>query len=315
VRLRLWTVALDMWRDAPVFGIGEGSFAWRFEDYAPPGTTRHTPVHGDAHNTWLQVLATRGLCGVAAFLLLIWAVGRALYRSWRRGDADRGLVIGVSLSLIGFLVYSTVQGMFYLQSIQILFWLLEAAASLLADTQESSARRQLPRALAAAALAAAAVVQGVVAWPLFRQAADIIARQPPGAYAVESDPAEARRWRWTTGDATLCLVPLGPRMQLGLATGDARLDEYPRTIRLSLNDRIVDTVTVAGPERISREVTLPGPAAAGSSSTFGECTGQSGEVRLTVTVDRRWSPLAAGLGGDPRTFGVQVFEPEYLKNP
>jgi hypothetical protein len=41
--------------------------------------------------------------------------------------------------------------------------------------------------------------------------------------------------------------------------------------------------------------------------------GQKNELNLTVKVDSMWSPLAEGLGGDPRTLGVQVFEPTWLE--
>lgn len=325
VRARLWRVALDMSGDAPVFGIGEGSFGWRFEEYAPPGTSLYTPLHGDAHNTWLQLLATRGIAGVASLLLLISAVGLALRRAWREPDetgqavpldVHRGAVIGVGLSLIGFLVYSTVQAMFYLQSIQILFWFLVAAASISAGPPRTPAPWRLPRAAVVALIVVALIVQGVIAAPLLERAVDAIAREPRGVYPVERSASEPAAWRWTTGDAAICLAPAGPVMRLTLSTADPRLDEYPRDITLKIDGQVVDMFSVPGPEGVVRTVMLPpGPRLSEPSGEFGQCTHRPGELRLTVEVDRRWSPLTAGLGDDPRTLGVQIFEPEYVQNP
>ena len=325
VRARLWTVALAMSRDAPVFGIGEGSFGWRFEEYAPPGTALHTPLHGDAHNTWLQQLATRGIAGVASLLVLVSAVGRALRRAWRSPDdtghavplqVHRSAVIGVGLALAGFLVYSTVQAMFYLQSIQILFWFLVAAASLSAGAPRHPAGWRLPRVAIVGLIGVVVIVQGIVAAPLFGRAIETIEREPWGAYPVERSAIDATAWRWTAGNATMCLAPGGPLMRLTLSTADPRLDEYPRVITLKINGQVVDMFSVQGPEAVVRTVALPAAARLPApSGGFGQCPDRPGELRLTVEVDRRWSPLTAGIGEDPRTLGVQIFEPEYVQSP
>ena len=318
VRLRLWTIALEMWRDAPIFGVGEGSFGWRFESYAPIGSPLHTVVHGDAHSTWFQILATRGLAGILAFAGLLWTVARALRAASAASAPDRGLVIGCGLSLAAFLVYSTVQGMFYLQSIQILFWFIVAAIAVATPPARVEVARRWRAAAVAAGVAIAIVVQTLTTQPLYARASRTIERQPKGFYPVEGpDPAEPSRWRWSAGpEATLCLQPTAPRVQLRLTTGDPRPEEYPRTITVEVNDTVVDTFTVSGPEPVTREIPLPwSSAGAPRPAAFGECTGRRDDIRLTVAVDETWSPLADALGTDPRTFGVRVFEPVYPPQP
>jgi hypothetical protein len=226
--------------------------------------------------------------------------------------------MGFALALAGFLVYSTVQGMFYLQAIQILFWLIVSASAVgLRATAPAvvavPVRRLRPAPVAAAAVVATGAIQAVVAAPLFERAEDTIARQPRGFYQAEpGDPG----WRWSTGEGTLCLHPEGTEMELRVAAGDPRPAEYPRTVTIRLDDVVVDRFLVPGPGVISRDLDLP-PAAVSSAPTavFGECAGAAGEVRLTVEVDQTWSPLAEGLGTDPRTLGVQLFEPTYRPAP
>ena len=73
-RLRLWRAAMVMWRDAPAFGIGEGSFAWRFHEYIPAGSALDTPsllgcsqhlasAVGDARDRRRSCLYASRVCG------------------------------------------------------------------------------------------------------------------------------------------------------------------------------------------------------------------------------------------------------------
>ena len=81
-RLRLWKTALLMFADAPLFGIGEGAFAWRYREYVPEASPLDTPSYGDAHSLWFQLLATRGLAGVAVFGCLVMTIGCVLRARW-----------------------------------------------------------------------------------------------------------------------------------------------------------------------------------------------------------------------------------------
>jgi len=313
VRVHLWTVAFRMWRDAPIFGQGEGSFAWRFEDYAPVGSPLFYVSHGDAHNTWLQVASTRGLFGLICLGGVLWTAARALRAQWRRPSADRGWILGLSMSLLGFFVYTFVQGMFYLQALQVLFWFILACA--MADepggeTPLDRVRRRARRLVPVLSIAALAL-QVALAGPQFRAAAATIARQPRGFFAAEGRAPDVP-WRWSGAEGTLCMQPEGPIARVRLATGDPRRDAYPRTVTLAINGGVIRRLVVNSPDAVVVDVPVPyAGAPVPASQVFGECSGQPGEVRLTVAVDRTWRPMGAGLGTDPRRLGVQVFAPAY----
>jgi hypothetical protein len=322
IRVRLWTVALRMWRDAPVFGIGEGSFGWRFTEYAPPDSDLYTTIHGDAHSTWMQTLATRGTCGLLALAALAWLIARTLRstpESQPRGAndeqvPDKGLTLGLTLSFIGFLVYSAVQGMFYLQGLQILFWFLVGVSALSLRSPRLNIRPS-HAAVAVALFVAVLIGQAVAARPLFVEAARTIERQPRGFYPQERSAAIERSWRWSAGhEGTLCLQPRLARGSVVLSAGDPRPSAYPRTVTLKVNGTVARRVTLSDGAAATVVVPMPiwDPGTA-APRAFGECTGQKNELKLTVEVDRTWSPLAEGIGGDPRTLGVQVFEPIWLE--
>lgn len=313
IRLRLWNAAFEMWRSAPVFGIGEGAFAWRFDEYVSPGSPQYTSLHGDAHSTWLQILSTRGAFGLLSFAALIWVVGGALGTAIQRTSADRGVVIALTLSFAGFLVYSAVQGMFYIHGIQILFWFLVAAAA----CSIPAASPAVPRwagPVTVVALATALILQFVTSAPAFALAARHLEGQPRGFYPLEYAGEGERSWRWSAGrEAAMCLQPLRQRAQMAVSSGDPRAVNYPRTVTLAIDERVVQRVTLHTPAPVTVVVTMPEwDPQADPAPAFGECTGQAHEVTLTVRVDATWNPMAEGLAPDPRTLGVQVFEPVWV---
>jgi hypothetical protein len=312
IRAKLWAVAVRMWRDAPLFGLGEGSFAWQFGEYARPRSGLFTKVHGDAHNTWLQILATRGAFGVVAFGALLWALARQLRERGGGWPSRRGLVIGLGLALAGFTVYSTVQGMFYLQCLQILFWFLVAATAAKQAGEQDAPRRRWAAPALAAALGLALAAQTVLTIPAFAEARARTLRQPRGFYPVEGDGTGRTPWRWSVREGTLCLERGHARVRVRVRAADPRPLAYPRTVTLGIDGTVVDTVRVPRPSEFTRVLPLPPSRPSGAAPRkFGECSGRDGDVRLTVTVDRTWSPLSAGVGLDPRTLGVVVFEPSY----
>ena len=215
-RLKLWSAATRMWIRAPAFGIGEGSFAWRFRDYVPAGSRLDTPTYADAHSTWFQLLATRGMAGVAAYVLLLLAVGRALWARWHDPVAGPA-VTGLILALAGFVTYSFVYTLFYLQPIQLLFWLIAACAAAPTTAESRASDRFMWRV--GIGCAAALVIQLATVQPLFAKVIAGLARQPRGFYPVEIGP-EGAQVRWSF----LCR---GRRNGFTVGTVGSRLMKYP----------------------------------------------------------------------------------------
>jgi hypothetical protein len=306
-RSRLWQVAVLMWRSAPILGVGEGSFAWRFHDFAPAGSPLDTPSYGDAHNLWLQLLATRGAAGFLALGAVVLMVGRAL---WRRRFAQSGdpTATGPLLAFTGFLAYSTVSALFYLQSIQVLFWWIVAAASASSRDTPLIVSRTVVRVSAGAfvVFAAGALYSNRDRWA---DAAAEVAQNPRGFYAIESGPLGPMRW--SSGSGTLCLQPESRHVRLRFAVVDPRVPRLPRLVRLQLDGNELDRFEILTPEAVDRLVELPD----GVRTTwparlpFGECTPET--PRLGVSVSRTWSPADTGFGADARRLGVLLFEPTY----
>jgi O-antigen ligase len=99
-RYALWTTAIGIWRDHPVFGVGMKDFVEYRDTYAPmslsAGSDVDDPQAGyrrepllSAHNQYLMVLSEQGTVGILAFGgLLATLGGGAVRRRRRRADDD-----------------------------------------------------------------------------------------------------------------------------------------------------------------------------------------------------------------------------------
>jgi O-antigen ligase len=85
-RSNLWRIAVAIWKDHPVAGVGTGSFSVMVPRYLTPEhtTAGRIQTHGEvAHNVYLETLAELGTIGVTAFLFLLGGITLRLYRSIR----------------------------------------------------------------------------------------------------------------------------------------------------------------------------------------------------------------------------------------
>jgi hypothetical protein len=84
-RYDLWRVALTEFGDAPILGVGEGSYRDRYL-----ARRRNDRNVTDAHSLPFALLAETGIVGFGLFLGFLIAVAVALARGWRRtGQRDR----------------------------------------------------------------------------------------------------------------------------------------------------------------------------------------------------------------------------------
>jgi len=76
-RLRIWTAGWRMFQDHPVTGVGLQDLHPLIERYYPPGVE---VSHGHLHSIYVQVAATMGIVGLAAFAWLVVGLFRAAGR-------------------------------------------------------------------------------------------------------------------------------------------------------------------------------------------------------------------------------------------
>lgn len=216
-RLALWSAAWAMFREHPFAGVGLDAFQLAYQrhrDMSIWAVEGHrTP--GKAHNELLHVLATQGLPGGLALVLIVAGAGAAFRRALRAQPDERELVLGVGAALVAFGVQDlfnfTVAG--YGTLAVALLGLLAAlgrppaeAPAERAPVRGVSGTRALALSLAQAGVAGAgaAALWLLVARPLWADVAaqrGVVARKasagrglPDFAEAVRVDPGRDLYW-------------------------------------------------------------------------------------------------------------------------
>lgn len=110
-RVFMWQAGVHMFRDHPLTGVGLQDLHPLYDQYRSPDSVERA---GHLHNAYVQIAASMGLVGLAAFawlyaslLCAAWgALGsvRGLAARVRGGGLAAGLRLGVTAALAGFLV-------------------------------------------------------------------------------------------------------------------------------------------------------------------------------------------------------------------
>jgi tetratricopeptide (TPR) repeat protein len=97
LRLAMWGPLTELWLERPIAGIGPGSFPWVLQLTSYFDTHSWAPRHPD--NALFQVVAEAGVLGVAAMVLVAFALLSAVFRG--RSNAARWAAIVIVVTLVG----------------------------------------------------------------------------------------------------------------------------------------------------------------------------------------------------------------------
>jgi O-antigen ligase len=235
-RVNLWGAATAMFCEHPVLGVGPDCFHLAYQEHRSLEFWRREgfSVPMRAHSEPLHVLATQGLLGGAAMVIVVWGAVRAAVRAFRSSAPERDIVVPVVAALVAFAVYERLN--FTVVAIGTLAVTLLALMSRLADSGATVTVAPSPLAGGnhrpsrgwrpdAAAVAAGAVwiliVDPYRANVLAARGANAIARRPESARellgrAVAIDGGQALYWlRLAEATETVARrTPVGDRPRL-----------------------------------------------------------------------------------------------------
>jgi len=104
-RVYMWDAGLRMFRDHPLTGVGLQDMHELYDRYRAPGSVERA---GHLHNSFVQVGASMGAVGLAAFAwlygALAWTAAAGLKPLLRQRGLAAGLKLGVLAALAGFVV-------------------------------------------------------------------------------------------------------------------------------------------------------------------------------------------------------------------
>ncbi len=130
-RTKFFNAGLKLGMLHPILGAGSESFSLQYEKEFYKETGRYykeidLPLHGSAHNVFMQTFSGKGVLGLFSLLLILLSCIKAGYRAINNPNISRDKLIICLFSFCfscSFLIYGQVQEVFYVQSLQYLFFI------------------------------------------------------------------------------------------------------------------------------------------------------------------------------------------------
>ena len=136
-RWELWGLAITLFKDNPILGIGPDNFRW---SYGPAAGRSTWDTRTFSNSLYLETLATTGLVGTVIFFFLVASALRGLRRV-AVSSADSPVVLValvVSSSLAGFLIHGVFDYLLEPTSIYLAFWILLGSSAALIRGEATS---------------------------------------------------------------------------------------------------------------------------------------------------------------------------------
>ncbi|MFA6074375.1 MAG: O-antigen ligase family protein [Negativicutes bacterium] len=123
-RLMLWRYSLDVWRDFPAFGIGNGAtFQKVFNQFYQHGFIFKERV-AHAHNVFLARLVETGIVGLMAFVCLFGTYLQTFWRQFRRLPVANPLLLAGFVALTGWLCMGLFDYSLHLTQVTRALWII-----------------------------------------------------------------------------------------------------------------------------------------------------------------------------------------------
>lgn len=235
-RLDEWRVAVRAVADHPLGGVGPEGYRIAFAgavDESYERTYGRDPLPDRAHSVLLDVAATTGLAGLAAFACLLALVSRFLLRAVRTGPV---WVAGLATGVVAY--WAQALFLFPLAEIDPVAWLLAGIVVARTVRRDEVAKLRPPRVLPVLAAAAAAVALGAGGLDVV---ADRVAKRTL-ASAAEGRPVDADAAARLRPDAVRYRLVAVRALDAGTAPGAHRraLEQLDRALELSPLDPLAN---------------------------------------------------------------------------
>jgi len=140
-RVPIWSAAVAMFVQHPVFGIGVDNFQNLIDNYNPDLGVNQ------AHNLSLNMAAERGILGFGTFVGLVVMLFKVLGGALRSAPSFpyRVLTAGIIASFLGFFAHSQFDVSYYDYKILLMFWFLVGLAAILPSLQNAAVTMEAAR--------------------------------------------------------------------------------------------------------------------------------------------------------------------------
>jgi putative inorganic carbon (hco3(-)) transporter len=142
-RIYIWKIALEMIKEHPLKGIGNGNFTVLYDSYVDrfPQYRMEDVSAFPSHNSYLKVQSELGILGSIPFLLILWVNLKNLIFILKNSDGFyRSFYLGLLVSTICMLLLNVFDNILFVPQVAVVFWYL-------AFTAEAVKQRLLSKSL------------------------------------------------------------------------------------------------------------------------------------------------------------------------
>lgn len=111
-RVMAWSIAIDAWKEKPIFGWGPNNYYYAFNKYYKPEFLRQgwgETWFDNAHSVIMNTIAVQGLFGILSYLAIYVLVVLAIYRAYKSKKIDSHTAFfGVAIILSHLVAVATV---------------------------------------------------------------------------------------------------------------------------------------------------------------------------------------------------------------
>jgi O-antigen ligase len=129
-RIYIWKSSLDMIKDHPITGIGQGNYNKLSREYQKSYPFKDPPSHAHSHNDLIMITVDRGILGLLAFIWLWITIFKQTGVTLRQIPQDhyylRALILGCLASFIAFFVEGFFENNFGDSEVAMMLWFLVA---------------------------------------------------------------------------------------------------------------------------------------------------------------------------------------------
>lgn len=121
-RISLWRAGIKIFKDHPVFGVGDIDLAELYKHYKEP---YHKEIQGHLHNNFFHILATLGLFGLLAVVFLFYKIidiDVKIYKQMKDKAFASSYALGTLAAFCGFIISGLTELNFWDHEIATLIW-------------------------------------------------------------------------------------------------------------------------------------------------------------------------------------------------
>lgn len=328
-RYVFWGQAVEMARDYPIAGVGQGAYILQLPNYLLAGSTGFRQVDYSG-NYYLQILSEQGIVGliiiISLFFVLIKRVLSYFIKKkkaghtagyeksvWKGIEKEDWILAGLFISFISMLVGQIFGPHTNFNEIQLTFWLIvglmisyvifrkkdkaRLAPITIVDKMRFTLREKISLSIVLFIFFSIFMVSSVttlslnVNQNLYNTKGDYVGWQ--NYYGIyDEEVSEEGPYSWIAPDASLVLEKKGDKIVIPLKDAYPEVREEKLGVKIFIDNLLVEKTYLDYNEWENIEINIPSIARS--------------YLTLTIVFERGWSPKGLGINNDTREFGGQI---------